>query len=154
MDTNKKSKAIVLGATGNVTFAVGNVLLGIKRHSPNFQGDFIVLNKDMSDNDKEVLTEIYPCRFVDYEFPQLKEYDNPYLYGFTTLTFSRYEIFSWLDEYEAIAWLDIDTLVLDGPLLIKRLEIEETKKIVDDAYCGHVELKIKAVAKQRVVLVE
>lgn len=44
-----------------------------------------------------------------------------------------------------------DTLVLDGPIFEKRLEIKEMKKIVDDEYCGHVELQVSVLPKQRVV---
>lgn len=110
---NKKQKAIVLGATGNMAFAVGNVLLGIKKYSPAFDGDFIILHNDFIQKDKDLLNSIFPCKFIDYKFPESQKYDNSHFYRYSLLAFSRYEIFNWLDEYEKIAWLDIDILVQD-----------------------------------------
>lgn len=109
----KKQKAIVLGATGNMAFAVGNVLIGIKKYSPDFDGDFIILQNDFLESDKEVLNRIFLCKFIEYKFPQPQEYKNSHFYRYSLLAFSRYEIFNWLDEYEKIAWLDIDILVQD-----------------------------------------
>lgn len=107
----KKQQAIVLGATGNMVFAVGNVLLGIKKHSPGFEADFIILHNDIGEKDKEVLNQIYPCKFMEYNFPENEKYKNSHFYRYTLLAFARYEIFNWLDEYEKIVWLDIDILV-------------------------------------------
>lgn len=109
----KKKQAIVLGATGNMAFAVGNVLLGIKKHSPTLEADFIILHNDFTEKDKEVLNSIYPCKFIDYKFPESEKYKNSHFYRYSLLAFSRYEIFNWLDEYEKIAWIDIDILVQD-----------------------------------------
>ncbi len=108
--TNKKNQAIVLGATGNMAFAAGNVLLGIKKHSPGFEADFIIMHSELSESDQEILNQIYPCKFVEYKFPESEKYDNSHFYRYTLLAFARYEIFNWLDEYEKIAWLDIDIL--------------------------------------------
>ncbi len=41
-----------------------------------------------------------------------------------------------------------DTLVLDGPIFNKRVEVEEMEKVVDDEYCGHIVLtKVKVAPK-------
>jgi len=34
-----------------------------------------------------------------------------------------------------------DTLVLDGPIFSKRLQVEKFEKIIEDEYCGHVKIK-------------
>jgi len=34
-----------------------------------------------------------------------------------------------------------DTLVLDGPIFSKRLEVEKFDKVIEDEYCGHVKIK-------------
>jgi diphthine-ammonia ligase len=46
-----------------------------------------------------------------------------------------------------------DSLMLDGPLFTKRLEIVSMRKILEDVYCGHVEAEVKLVHKNSVVLV-
>ncbi|MBI4153184.1 diphthine--ammonia ligase [Candidatus Woesearchaeota archaeon] len=41
-----------------------------------------------------------------------------------------------------------DSLVVDCPLFTKKLEIVDAKKVVDDQYCGHMDLEVKAMPKQ------
>ena len=40
-----------------------------------------------------------------------------------------------------------DSLVVDCPLFSQKLEILNEKKVVDDQYCGHMELDVRVVAK-------
>jgi diphthine-ammonia ligase len=43
-----------------------------------------------------------------------------------------------------------DTLVLDGPIFDKKLQVEKFDKIVDDEYCGHVEIrKLRILDKEK-----
>ena len=43
-----------------------------------------------------------------------------------------------------------DTFVLDGPIFRKRIEVLESKKVVDDEYCGHIVFKkLKLVSKAK-----
>jgi len=111
---NKREQAVLLGATGNMAFAVGNVLIGIKKHSPELEVDFIILHENLSESDKQVLNKIYPCKFIDYHFPEPKQIENSLFYRYTKLAFSRYEMFNLLDEYKKIAWIDIDILIQDN----------------------------------------
>lgn len=110
---NKKDKAIVLGTTGNRAFALATVLLGIKKHSPELQTDYIIYYKDLSEKDKKLLNSILPCKFIEYKFTN-EEVDlnkSPYFNQFTLLAYSRYECFTLLKEYKNVLWLDIDILV-------------------------------------------
>ena len=45
-----------------------------------------------------------------------------------------------------------DTLTIDGPIFAKRLEVVGMKKLVEDAYCGHVELSLKIKEKPEAVI--
>lgn len=47
-----------------------------------------------------------------------------------------------------------DSIVLDGPIFNKKLEVAEMRKVIDDEYCGHVEMEVKAVEKKEVVIGE
>lgn len=110
---NKKNMAIVLGASANMTFAVANVLLGLKKHSPNLADDIIIFHKDMSEKDMKLMQTILPCKFIEYNFEVKndKMLDTAYFDRFTPLAFSRYECFNMLDEYKKVVWLDIDILI-------------------------------------------
>jgi lipopolysaccharide biosynthesis glycosyltransferase len=110
---NKKNRAIVLGATGNMAFAVANVLMGIKKHSPSMGADFVIFHNNLSEKDRDLLNSIVPCQFVDYKFPIeiTPELENSSFGRYSKLAFSRYECFRMLDEYQKVLWIDIDILV-------------------------------------------
>jgi len=112
---HKKQQAIVVGATGSWAFAVANVFMGIKKHSPNLidDTDFIVLEQGINEQDKKLLNSIIPCIFKAYKFPlnELK-IKHPENYNrFSEMTYSRYECFKMLDEYKKVVWLDVDILI-------------------------------------------
>jgi len=110
----KKNLAIILGATGNMAFALANVLIGIKKHSPNISADFIVFENNITESDKKLLNSIFSIKFIDYKFPlSVENFDKGSLKRFTLLSFSRYECFKMLDEYKHVLWLDIDILIMN-----------------------------------------
>lgn len=108
--TNKKERAIVLGATANMTFALANTLIGIKKHSPDLNADFIVYHKDITQKEMDLINSIIPCEFIDYEFPEEKLPVHS-INRYSRMSFARYECFNMLDEYKKVLWLDIDILV-------------------------------------------
>lgn len=115
---HKKEQAIVMGVTGNWSFAVANVLIGIKKYSFQLidKTDFIVLEQGLSEKDKELLNSIIPCLFIEYNFPRLDELKKRHSDNykrFTEMTYSRFECFNMLNEYKKVVWLDVDILVQD-----------------------------------------
>lgn len=54
----KKDKAIVLGATRNLAFAVGTFLIGLQKHSPDLADNVIIYHDGFSEHDKEVIAKI------------------------------------------------------------------------------------------------
>ena len=109
-NADKKEKAIVLGITGNLAFAVANVFMGIKKYSPDINADFIVFYQDLSEKDKELLCSIIKCKFIEYSFPETKELEDA-IKRYSQLSFCRYEMFKMLDEYKKLLWLDSDILI-------------------------------------------
>ena len=106
---DKRELAIVLGATVNMTFALANVLMGIKSNlKKNF--DIIVFHKDITDKEEELLNSIIPCDFKDYNL-EPSDISNHSLNRYSLLAYSRYECFSLLDKYKKILWLDIDVFI-------------------------------------------
>ncbi len=110
---DKKEKAIVLGATANIVYALANVLIGIKKHSPMLNADFIIFHKDITENDQKLMNSIIPAKFIEYNFPaeNTEELANSTFTRYTALAYSRYECFNMLDEYQKVLWLDVDTLI-------------------------------------------
>ena len=105
----KKNIAIVLGASGNMAFAVANVLMQLKKLSPNLADDIIIFQQDMPKKDMQLMQTILPCKFIEYKFR--KTMKPEYFGRFTPVAFSRYECFDMLDEYKKVVWLDIDILI-------------------------------------------
>lgn len=109
----KKELAIVFGVTANLTFALANVILGLKKYSPNLANDIIVYHDEVSPHDKEILNSILPCNFIKYDFPikDITKFNEAYFNQFTKLAYARYECFNLLNEYKKVLWLDVDILI-------------------------------------------
>ena len=110
-ENSKKELSIVLGATGNMAFALGNVLIGLKRHNNDLNADIIVFEQGITKKDKQVLESILPVEFREYKFPDKKSLTKETLKRFSEITFSRFECFIMLEEYKKVLWFDIDILI-------------------------------------------
>ncbi len=110
----KKELAIVFGITPNLTFALANVLEGLKEHFKGNIDEVIVYHSGIIDNDKKLLNNILPCVFIDYkpfyEYKKLNEYGK---INFSNMAFSIYECFSLVSNFKKVIWLDIDILIQD-----------------------------------------
>lgn len=110
----KKDLAFVLGATGNISFALANVIIGLVRHKPSTPFDIIVYEQGISNKDKEIINSIYPVNFIEYNVSEnLKNVNSSALQRFTELSLSIYECFGLLDVYKKVIWLDCDVLIQD-----------------------------------------
>ncbi len=110
--TGKKKALLVMAATGNYLFSVGNVLLGLKRHSPLMFDDIVVYTDQMaSDEDKNTINKIFPTTFkiYDYQLPNLV--DRKRLAYFSNMPYARFEMLTYLDRYEKVMWFDSDFLI-------------------------------------------
>ena len=109
----QKNTAVVLGATGNLTFALGVVLKGLKRHNAAMleRADIIIYYQKMDEPCRQALNQIVPCRFVEYHFPHMEGMRPHILRDYGEMTFVRYECFRFLKQYEYVLWLDADILV-------------------------------------------
>ena len=108
-----KDTAIVLGATGNLTFALGVVLKGLKRHNAALlkRADVVVYYQNMDESCRRALNRVVPCRFVEYRFPHMQGMRPHVLRDYGEMTFARYECFRLLEHYSYVLWLDADILV-------------------------------------------
>jgi lipopolysaccharide biosynthesis glycosyltransferase len=110
---NKKEVAIVFGFTHNFTFAVSCVMMDIKKFSPKWVDEVVIIHDGISDKEKKLLNNILPCRFIYYEFPinNKSKFDRNTLNFFSKMVFSKYECLKLLDEYKNVVWLDYDLVI-------------------------------------------
>lgn len=111
---SKKNALLVMAATYDYLFAVGNVLLGLKKHSPQMFDDIIIYTDDLaSDKDKKALKQIFAnIQFKIYDFQLDNEADRQRLKYYSNMPYARFEMLSYLDRYKKVFWFDSDFLIL------------------------------------------
>lgn len=134
LDCSKKDCCIVMGGNKNIIFAMANVLIGLKRFSPDFADDIVVYCDGFSKSDFKLLHEINSnIIFQDYPKSFWQDKINKYTDSFqenhlqklrSHVAFSIYETFGLLSKYHRVLWLDCDVLIKKD---IK--EIKEYKKL-------------------------
>ena len=108
-----KNTAIILGATGNLAFALGVVLKGLKKYNAALlaEADIIVYYQQMEESLRAALNQILPCQFIPYKFPSMENMRPHVLRDYGEMTFVRYECFRYLKNYRYVLWLDADILI-------------------------------------------
>ncbi len=108
-----KNTAIILGATGNLAFALGVVLQGLKEYNNTLlaESDIFIYYQNMDEPTRRSLGNILPCQFLSYKFPYMKNMRPHILRDYGEMTFVRYECFRYLKNYEYVLWLDADILI-------------------------------------------
>ena len=108
-----KNIALILGATGNLAFALGVVLKGLKEYNAKLlaESDVIIYYQNMDDSTREALEKIIPCTFIPYKFPHMQNMRPHVLRDYGEMTFVRYECFRYLKKYKYVFWLDADILI-------------------------------------------
>ena len=104
----KKPLAIVLGITDNWAFAAGTVLLGLQQYKLEHEYDVIIYHKKASDKNRQLLYQIHPCVFIDYDIALVNAEKFARV---SKMAFSRYECFDLLESYSKVLWLDSDILI-------------------------------------------
>ncbi len=109
----QKNTAIIMGATGNLAFALAVVLKGLKKHNAALldKSDIIIYYQNMDDPTRHALARVVPCRFIPYKFPDMSGMRHNVLRDYGEMTFVRYECFHYLKEYTYVMWLDADILI-------------------------------------------
>ena len=108
-----KNTAIILGATGNLSFALATVLKGLKKYNAALltQADVIIYYQNMDEAARNALNKIVPCRFIAYRFPHIEQMHAHVLRDYGEMSFVRYECFRYLKNYSYVIWLDADVLI-------------------------------------------
>ena len=106
----KKKKAIMLADTRPAL--IGHMLLQIRDTNRNNFDEVIILDTQIPEQDKKLMQDIMPCRFLPYQSPiseTLLEMER--FQRFSLIMFGRYEMFRLLNEYSLIMWIDTDMLI-------------------------------------------
>ena len=110
---DKKNTAVVFGLTHEYAFAVACVIMDIKKYSPNWAYEVVILHDGISINDQKLLNAILPCRFIKYDFPikDNSKFNQRILNYFSKMVFSKFECLKLLDDYKNVVWLDYDIVI-------------------------------------------
>ena len=97
-------------------FAVGNVLIGLKKHFSLPEKDYDVIlyvSGNMNKKDENALKQIYKDIIINYyKSPLEKTMKNANCaLIWSLMTFARYEVFALLEQYNKILYLDTDVLI-------------------------------------------
>ena len=119
-DTNKKPLAFLLAASGNLAFAAGTTILSLQKQiATASEYEIILYYRDMSASDLAALGKIPRVTLIE------KVFDEPFVRAiidnappesrFRTLNhlmaFCHFDVFSLLDHYRTVVWIDVDTFV-------------------------------------------
>ncbi|WP_369283528.1 polysaccharide pyruvyl transferase family protein [Oscillibacter sp. GMB15532] len=106
-----KRNAVMLADTRPAL--VGTILCQLQKTNPGLFDEAIIYYTDpISEQDRKVMISLMLCRFVRYTPPLPAElFQKPRFSLFSVLMFARYEMFSYLEEFETITWLDTDILI-------------------------------------------
>ena len=94
-----KNTAIILGATGNLAFALGVVLKGLKKYNAALlsEADVVIYYQNMDEKTRHALCQIVPCEFIPYKFPDMNNMQPHVLRDYGEMAFARYECFRYLN---------------------------------------------------------
>jgi len=113
------SLAFLLGITGNLAFAAGNVALSLNRHMQNGDFDIVIYHRGLNETDRRVRGEIPRVGLRPFDFPdtftsvllerlpaasRFRDWNS-------LMCFCHFEAFSLLKEYSHVVWLDADIAI-------------------------------------------
>lgn len=107
-----KKKNVVMLADTRLAL-VGVVLMQLADSHPGlFEEAIIYYMDEISENDRRLMEQLMPCRFVKYQCPLPEElFKKPRFQLFSPLMFARFEMPEYLKEFETITWLDTDIYI-------------------------------------------
>ncbi len=112
----KKRLAFLLGITGNLGFAAGNVALGINKYMRGGDYDIVIYHSGLKSADAAAFERVPNVRLVPFEFRQsfvasmLERLPRQSRFKDAAhlMCFCHFEAFRLLREYENVVWLDAD----------------------------------------------
>lgn len=106
-----KKIAVVTGVTKDIAFAAANIYMSIVKYAPDLEFDFIVYHQGIAADDRKIFNSFKNFFLKLYSYPHVKSTIESSRGRYSDLAFSKFEIFSLLDNYEAVLWIDADISV-------------------------------------------
>lgn len=109
----KNKYAIVYACDKNFLFTFCTSLLSIKKYSPDTLNhtDIILYYNGLNSDDLSLISKICPVTCIEYVFPLTINQLDENFKKYTQLAYARYEIFSMLNTYEKVLYIDVDTMI-------------------------------------------
>lgn len=120
-----EKRALVFGATTDLSFALGAMIVGFLKHNTRYDGHIIILHDGISTEQQSV----FRCLFKNTSFRTFSEsyvrrqlgddndapFVNRFITAYSHFYFAKFELFNLLNEFDRVIWMDADMLVR-GPL--------------------------------------
>lgn len=108
-----KKYGIVYACDRNFLFTFCVSLLSIKKYSSQIleETDVILYYNGLEDSDIAFIQKIHNVKCINYSFPLDINMNDTNFKKYTQLAYARYEIFSMLDDYEKVLYIDVDTMI-------------------------------------------
>ena len=122
---DKRNNAVVIGATGNIDFAVYCLVCDIIKYENNKVDNIIIFYDNFEDQSLEIIKSISKkCIFIKYEekyvFKKLRLNNNlqdtrvDFFDYYKHMVFCKYELFNLTKYYKKLLWLDCDIIIKEG----------------------------------------
>lgn len=87
-------------------------MMDINKFSTNLT-DEVVFHDGISNKDQRLLNEIFPARFIEYDFPinDTSIFNQGTLNYFSKMVYSKFECFKLLNDYEKVLFLDYNQVI-------------------------------------------
>ncbi|MGB2578660.1 lipopolysaccharide biosynthesis glycosyltransferase [Elusimicrobium simillimum] len=111
---NNKKNAIFFSCNQRFIFTLCIALMSLKKNSPKVleNTDILVYYQGFTEEDKNFINRILPCKFTEYKFAVETDFENINFKHFTQLTFARYDVFDLLvDTYKKVLYIDVDVMI-------------------------------------------
>ena len=125
MEKNMKKNAVVFTISSDLIFAVANLMMDIKKLSPEIADEVVIIHNGISKKDLLLLNSILPTREIKYNIPvdDLSKFNQGTLQYFTIMAYAKYECLRLLAEYKNVIYLDPDMVILkDLSSLLEKCE--------------------------------
>ncbi|WP_052804920.1 glycosyltransferase, partial [Campylobacter jejuni] len=110
-----KNSLLIMAATHDYLFSVANVLIGLKKYSPNMFDDIVIYTDSLAkESDLNALKKIFSnIIFKVYTFQLDNVIDRERLKYYSNMPYARFEMLTYLNEYKKVVWFDSDFLIVD-----------------------------------------
>jgi lipopolysaccharide biosynthesis glycosyltransferase len=145
--TPHKRRAIVCAVTADHAFALASLIVGFRRHNPDFSGAFIVFHDGLTGEQQMQLRALWPdmqfrpygADMVAQRFGATVDLDT-LLAQVSPMIFAKFELPDLLAEYDQCLWLDVDMLIQGDMAAVWDFEVLAWRPLPQGAFARRAEV--------------